>query len=243
MKTYLSDIIPKIQKYSEKLDNLTLLTNQHWVLIDNIENNKTVYIFRTNGELLISLNGKISKGNWESLGNNSFLIEKGENSYLYKHGFFDKNILALKIDGINEYSFLVNETRYEGELNTIENISSFLKANYLNRQIKESISKKNPSIDLKKPTKDISEIVKPKIDKKKSFIDDHLEYEITNEKKGWAMDTGKYIEFFVSFKSHKGSVVYSSKKDKFCYSKYDNVEYFDNLENCILEYKGYLENK
>ena len=40
MKTYLSDIIPKIQKFSEKLDNLTLLTNKHWVIIDNIENKK-----------------------------------------------------------------------------------------------------------------------------------------------------------------------------------------------------------
>lgn len=219
MKTYLSDIIPKIQKYSERLDNHTLLTNQHWVLIDNIETKKTVYIFRTNGELLISLNGKISKGHWESLGNNSFLIEIGEDCYLYKQGFFDKNILALKIDGINEYSLLVNETKFDGELNTVENISTFLKTKYLNGEIKESKSKN------------------------KSLIDDNLEYVISDKKNGWAMDTGKYIEYFISFKNNKGSVVYSSKINKFCFSKYDKVECFDDLEICILKYKDYLENR
>jgi hypothetical protein len=62
MKTYFADIIPKIQRFSEKLDNLALLTNQHWVLIEGIEQNKTVYIFRNNNELLISINGKVEKG-------------------------------------------------------------------------------------------------------------------------------------------------------------------------------------
>src|SRR5690625_6646212 len=79
MKTYLADIIPKIKRHSEKLDNLTLLTNQHWVVLDELKNSKFVYIFRSNYELLISQNGKVEKGKWEYLGNNSLLIErKGE---------------------------------------------------------------------------------------------------------------------------------------------------------------------
>lgn len=61
MKTFIADIIPRIQKYSQKLDNLTLLTNQHWVVVDEITNSKTVYIFRPNNELLISKNGKVEK--------------------------------------------------------------------------------------------------------------------------------------------------------------------------------------
>jgi len=74
MKTFIADIIPKIQRFSDKLDNLTLLRNQHWVLIDNIETEKKVYIFRPNNELLISKNGKVEKGKWEYLGNKSLLI-------------------------------------------------------------------------------------------------------------------------------------------------------------------------
>ena len=48
MKTFLSDIFPRIQRFSKDLDILTLLTNQHWVSIDDTESNKIVYIFRTN---------------------------------------------------------------------------------------------------------------------------------------------------------------------------------------------------
>jgi len=131
MKTYLADIIPKIKKYSEKLDNLTLLTNQHWVVIDELKNSKLVYIFRSNNQLLISQNGKIEKGKWEYLGNNSLLIEKKEESYLFRHGFFDSNILALKIDGKNEFVFLVNENNHGGDLNSIEKVIDFLETKYL----------------------------------------------------------------------------------------------------------------
>lgn len=88
MKTFLSDIFPKIQRFSEKLDNLTLLTNQLWVSIDGLRSNKTVYIFRSNNELLVSTNGKVEKAKWEYLGNKSLLIDKKTESYLFKHGFF-----------------------------------------------------------------------------------------------------------------------------------------------------------
>ena len=140
MKTYISDIIPKVQRFSQKLDNLTLLTNQHWVVIDDITNTKNVYIFRQNNELLISQNGKVEKAKWEYLGHNSLLIDRKEESYLFKHGFFDENILALKIDSKNEYAFLVNETRFDQELNSLESIIDFLNQLYLKPEIRKSIN-------------------------------------------------------------------------------------------------------
>lgn len=140
MKTYISDIIPRIQKFSQKLDNLTLLTNQHWVVIDDIDNEKNVYIFRQNNELLISQNGKVEKAKWEYLGHNSLLIDRNEESYLFKHGFFDENILALKIDSKNEYALLVNETRFDQELNSLESIIDFLNRLYLKPEVRKSIN-------------------------------------------------------------------------------------------------------
>ncbi len=131
MKTFITDIFPKIQKFSQKLDDLTLLTNQHWVSIDLIITNKTVYIFRTNNELLISTNGKVEKAKWEYLGNKSILIDKSNESYLFKHGFFDENIFALKVDSSEEYAVFVNENKYDGELNSIEKVLDFLKKKYL----------------------------------------------------------------------------------------------------------------
>jgi hypothetical protein len=135
MKTFLADIFPKIQRFSDKLDNLTLLTNQHWVSIDDILSTKTVYIFRTNNELLISKNGKVEKAKWEHLGNKSLLIDKTTDSYLFKHGFFDENVLALKVDSSEEYAVFVNENKYDGELNSIDKVFDFLRRTYLDPSI------------------------------------------------------------------------------------------------------------
>jgi hypothetical protein len=131
MKTFVADIIPRIQRYSQKLDNLTLLTNQHWVVLDELGQAKTVYIFRDTNELLISTNGKVEKGKWEYLGKNSILIDFKDQAYLYRHGFFDENVLALKIDGKEEYALLVNESKYRGELNTLTSVLNFLNQHYL----------------------------------------------------------------------------------------------------------------
>lgn len=131
MKTFIADIFPKIQRYSQTLDNLTLLTNQHWVSIDNILVNKTVYIFRTNSELLVSMNGKVEKAKWEYLGNKSLLIDRSTESYLFKHGFFDENILALKVDSSDEYAVFVNENKYDGDLNSISKVFDFLEEKYI----------------------------------------------------------------------------------------------------------------
>lgn len=139
MKTFISDLIPKLQRFSQKLDNLTLLTNQHWVVIDDINNNKNVYIFRANNDLLISHNGKVAKAKWEYLGNNSLLIDKKDESYLFKHGFFDENILALKVDSKDEYAFLINENKYDGELNSLDKVIDFLTKKYLEPHLRHSI--------------------------------------------------------------------------------------------------------
>jgi hypothetical protein len=139
MKTYISDVIPRIQKFSQRLDNTTLLKNQHWVVIDDIDNTKSVFIFRQNNELLISQNGKVEKAKWEYLGNNSLLIDLTDGSYLFKHGFFDENILALKIDSKDEYAFLVNESKFDKELNSSSSVIEFLNRMYLEPNIKRSI--------------------------------------------------------------------------------------------------------
>lgn len=131
MKTYIADIIPKIQRFSQKLDDLTKLTNQHWVSIGDIGQSKRVYIFRTNNQLLISDNGIVEKGTWEYLGNQSLLMDTSEGCYLLKHGFFDQNVIALKLDSTNNYAFFVNETKFDKELNSIEDVLQFLTIKYL----------------------------------------------------------------------------------------------------------------
>jgi len=131
MKTFIVDIFPKIQRYSQQLTNLTLLTDHHWINIDNILSDKTIYIFRKNKDLLISDNRTIEKAKWSYEGRKDLLIETSKQSYLFRHGFIDENILALKINNNDEYAVFVNEKKYDREINSLEKVIDFLRRRYL----------------------------------------------------------------------------------------------------------------
>ena len=215
MKTFISELIPKLQRFSQKLDNLTLLTNQHWVVIDDINNNKNVYIFRNNNDLLISQNGKVEKAKWEYLGNNSLLIDKKEESFLFKHGFFDENILALKVDSKNEYAFLINENKYDGELNSIERVIDFLTKKYIEPQAVKNIEN-STGIKLNKQSITIQQtivLVPYETDKGKIEIEQtHNSYVDINEgrkvyKNGNPAPDGKYRLGFMDFVHIKNGIV------------------------------------
>jgi hypothetical protein len=232
MKTFLADIIPKLKGFSEKLDNLTLLTNQHWVVIDELHNSKFVYIFRSNSELLISKNGKVEKGKWEYLGNNSLLIERKDESFLFRHGFFDSSILALKVDGLEEYSFLVNENNYGGDLNNIDKVLNFLETKYLqmlpqNQFIMEGVEKIE-NVYLKKEDTNKYNIKK---------IEISLWHKLTNYDK----NIGKYITYeIISEHEMLKEIVINRKFDEVSYFVKENLElgYFDNAEELIFKLKN-----
>ncbi|ARV05987.1 hypothetical protein BTO04_04400 [Polaribacter sp. SA4-10] len=131
MKAYFSNVIPKIQQFSKKFDDLTLLKNQNWVLIDESNDTKNVFIFRDKNQVLISRNGKVKRENWEYIGENNLLIDIDGESYLFKHGFLDENIFALKMDSKDTYVFLINESKYGFEINSVADINEFLIENYL----------------------------------------------------------------------------------------------------------------
>jgi hypothetical protein len=126
MRTYLLSLIPKLQQFSQKLDNTTLLTSQHWVVIDDEGGQKMGYIFRPNGDLLITQGGKVHKAKWEYLGNQSLLVDRGGESYLFKHGFFNEKLLALKVDGTDEYALMVTESEYERGFKTSKDVQRLL---------------------------------------------------------------------------------------------------------------------
>jgi len=130
MKFYLLDIINRIQSFSRKLDETSLIENNHWVSIDDLEAEKKVYIFRPNGQLLISTNGIVNKSSWEYLGNGSLLIDTTEGSFLFKSGFLDETLLALKIDSSEKFALFVNETKYGAEINNITDLQKYIEAKY-----------------------------------------------------------------------------------------------------------------
>lgn len=101
------------------------------MVVDDSSNDKVVLLFRGKGnQLIVSHNGKVEKGSWECIGNNSILIDKIEDSFLYKYGFVDDDILALKVDGKEEFVLLVNEDKFN-HINSLESVVSFLQQNYV----------------------------------------------------------------------------------------------------------------
>jgi hypothetical protein len=151
MTTYLTEIIPKIQKFSKRLDDLTKLTNQHWVYIDDLKDIKTVFLFGNKGDLDIYENGiEIDSGSWRLIENNSIQLKfKNRPGLLLKHGFFDGNIIALKIDSKDHYAFFVNENKYHSELNSITDILRFLENRYINNKENKSVGNSSQKPEIK----------------------------------------------------------------------------------------------
>ena len=231
MKTYLADIIPKIRRFSEKLDNITLLTNQHWVVIDEINNAKNVYIFRNNQELLISQNGKVEKAKWEYLGNNALLIDRKDDSYLFKHGFFDENILALKIDGKEEYAFLVNETKFREELNSIKDVIEWLTWNYLNPQLEKSI---HSAAGISEDNSSLIKILNYK----------HPKYTITKKSDHFPLFRDVYSCCLITFDDNIKGKIFVVQKDNQAYFKhYGNIHYYENPDSCIAAFHHFTKTK
>jgi hypothetical protein len=142
METNLSVLIPRVRKLSQKFDNTSLILSHHWVLVDEINSKKKLYIFRKNKELLISEDGQVDIASWRYLGKNTLLIENNTVKNLYKHGFFDQNLIAIKIRDDENYSFFVDEEKFDHGLNSENKIAKYLYDKYLNNTIKKKVTRR-----------------------------------------------------------------------------------------------------
>ena len=109
MKTYLYDTFHRYKRFSEELDAKTILCNKSWWVF-NDSGEKEVYIFNTDGTLIISVSGRVTNATWQYIAANKSLIITGNNqSYMVHPAFYDNSIFALQVDGTNHYAFLIDE--------------------------------------------------------------------------------------------------------------------------------------
>ena len=109
MKTYLFDTFNRYKRFSEKLDAETILCNKSWWVF-NDSGEKEVYIFNTDGTLIISVSGRVTNATWQYISANKSIVITGNNqSYMVKPAFYDQMIFALQVDGTNDYAFLIDE--------------------------------------------------------------------------------------------------------------------------------------
>ena len=113
MKEHIKSLINRLSNFSQKLDNKALFIDKKWVLIDN-EENRHSHIFKRDGKLIMSINGKVQLGTWEYIPEaESILILRESDSLLLNHVFFDKALMLLKYDGVsnNDYFILADQNQ------------------------------------------------------------------------------------------------------------------------------------
>lgn len=110
MRLFISNLIPRLRQFSENLDRKDFFLDIPWVIVD--ENlNQQKYIFKRNGELVMSLNGQVTIGKWEYFSTaKSLLIDRIQDKILLNQNFISPAVMILKKDGlIDENVILINQ--------------------------------------------------------------------------------------------------------------------------------------
>jgi hypothetical protein len=217
MKYYLSEIIPKIKQFSKRLDENTLLTNNEWVQFNQDNLNRVYYIFKKNGELLVTEKGIGKKIKWENLGNSRLTIEEESIFYHFRIAFYDGLFLIMNLNDTNDYVFFLNEAKIGVDFKTINQINSHL-------------GKKYNVIDSSEEYPSFSSI---------TYIE---ELPISS----WDLILGKYETINIQFSNGiKGSIGRGGNTKKYFYSHYQKgIVYCEYDKNdCIFKLYQHLTNR
>lgn len=120
MKLYISNLIPRLRQFSENLDKKEIFVDIPWVIID--ENlNQQKYIFRRNGDLVMSLNGQVSIGKWEYLSAaRSLLIDRLQDKILLNQNFVTPVVMVLRKDGSRDEDLILGNEILLPDLNVLD---------------------------------------------------------------------------------------------------------------------------
>ncbi len=114
-----------LKSYSRGLESKIHLLNKSWTVVDGESEYKRL-IFKKNGQLYITVDGKVLESTWEYLPSIEALILKiGENKYLYHEIYLNHVALILKKDSSeNQYIAMVNPEKLP-DLNLFDYLKKF----------------------------------------------------------------------------------------------------------------------
>ena len=130
MNDYLHNTIPNLKPFNFEHHHDSLFINQQWVLVNGISNKKSIYTFKEDNVLEISTKDNEIKTSWNINIQNTFTIETEDGSITVEAYFKDDDILVLNNQEKEEFALYINTTKYEDELNSIEDINTFLREKY-----------------------------------------------------------------------------------------------------------------
>ncbi|MFK7834168.1 MAG: hypothetical protein AB8B52_12920 [Winogradskyella sp.] len=130
MNDYLHDTIPNLKPFDFERHHDAHFINQQWVLVNGISKKKSVYTFKEDNILEISRKDNVITTSWNINVQNTFSIETEDGIITVKAFFKDDDILVLNNQEKEEFALYINTTKYDDELNTVEDINTFLKEKY-----------------------------------------------------------------------------------------------------------------
>ena len=130
MNDYLHNTIPNLKPFDFDRHHDTLFINQQWVLVNGISNKKSVYTFRDDNVLEIERTDAKIKTSWNLNIHNIFTIETEDGIITVKAYFKDDDILVLNHQDKQEFALYINTTHYEDDVNSVEDVQSYLKEKY-----------------------------------------------------------------------------------------------------------------
>ena len=130
MKEYLHRTIPNLQPFDYTQHHDSLFINHEWVLVNGIEEKKSVYTFKADNILEISRKESLIETSWTLNINNVFSIETEDGLITVKAYFKDDDVLVLNHQDKKEFALFINLTNHSEDINSVKDVQHFLKEKY-----------------------------------------------------------------------------------------------------------------
>lgn len=131
MKTFILNTLSQIPSVNKQMDCKSIIKSCEWLVFNDQQSEEVEkFLFLKDDKLLVSVNGKSTYSQWQYMRvNSSLLLDDGDNKYMFKIIVCTKDLILLKIDGTDTFSFLLN-TKSNYLVNaTYKDIKWYLKKN------------------------------------------------------------------------------------------------------------------
>ena len=131
MKTFILNTLFQIPSVNKQMDCKSIIKSCEWLVFNDQQSEEVEkFLFLKDDKLLVSVNGKSSYSQWQYMRvNSSLLLDDGDNKCMFKIIVCTKDLILLKIDGTDTFSFLLN-TKSNNLVNaTYKDIKWYLKKN------------------------------------------------------------------------------------------------------------------
>jgi len=130
MTEYLRNTIPNLKPFNFERHHDSHFINQQWVLVNGISKKKSIYTFKEDNILEICRKDTVIETSWTLNIQNIFSIETEDGMITVRAYFKDDDILVLNNQDKEEFALYINTTKYNDELNSVDDIQLYLKEKY-----------------------------------------------------------------------------------------------------------------